>query len=263
MLVDTHAHLNAPAFSKDCDQTIVRAQAAAVTQMVIVGYDLASSRRAVRLAQRYPGRLFAAVGIHPHKAAQADANAVTALRALATEPGVVAIGEIGLDYYRHLAPAKVQQRAFAAMLALAEEVALPAIIHSRDALPEALATLEAQGLPRGAVLHAFAGEPADALRAAQAGLMVSFAGPLTYPRATMLRAAAAAVPQTQMLIETDCPYLPPQPWRGKRNEPAYLPATLSALATAQDMTTDACAALVTANAQRFFALPAPDDRASA
>ncbi len=252
MLFDTHAHLNAPAFASDLDRVLARAQSKTVSQLVVVGYNLASSRRAVALAQRYPGRLYAAVGIHPHDAEQADAASIAAIRDLAAAPGVVAIGETGLDYYRDLAPRARQQAAFAAMLDLAEDLDLPVIIHSRAAIADALAAVEARQLKAGGVLHAFAGEASDVERAVAAGLLLSFAGPLTYRRADTLRAAAAVVPAERLLVETDCPYLPPQPWRGKRNEPAYLPATVETLATVRGMTTAACTALVTANAERLF-----------
>ncbi len=252
MLFDTHAHLNAPAFARDLDQVLARAQSKTVSQLVVVGYNLASSRQAVALTRRYPERLHAAVGIHPHDAEQADAAGVAAIRALAAEPGVVAIGETGLDYYRDLAPRAQQQAAFAAMLDLAEDLALPVIIHSRAAIADALAAVEGRRLRAGGVLHAFAGESSDVEQAVAAGLLLSFAGPLTYRRADTLRAAAARVPADYLLVETDCPYLPPQPWRGRRNEPAYLPATVETLATVRGMTTAACTALVTENAERLF-----------
>ena len=252
MLFDTHAHLNAPAFAPDLDRVLARAQSKTVSQLVVVGYNLASSRRAVALARRHPERLHAAVGIHPHDAEQADAAGVAAIRDLAAEPGVVAIGETGLDYYRNLAPRARQQEAFAAMLDLAEDLDLPVIIHSRAAIADALAAVEGRRLRAGGVLHAFAGESSDVERAVAAGLLLSFAGPLTYRRADTLRAAAAVVPAERLLVETDCPYLPPQPWRGRRNEPAYLPATVETLATVRGMSTAACAALVTANAERLF-----------
>ena len=255
MLFDTHAHLNAPAFVSDLDHVLARAQSKTVSQLVVVGYNLASSRRAVALAQRYPGRLYAAVGIHPHDAGEADTANVAAIRALAAAPGVVAIGETGLDYYRDLAPRAQQQAAFAAMLDLAEDLDLPVIIHSRAAIADALAAVEARQLKAGGVLHAFAGEASDVERAVAAELLLSFAGPLTYRRADTLRAAAAVVPAERLLVETDCPYLPPQPWRGKRNEPAYLPATVETLATVRGMTVAACTALVTANAERLFGTP--------
>ncbi|MAG35138.1 MAG: hydrolase TatD [Dehalococcoidia bacterium] len=254
MLFDTHAHLNAPAFAGDLDQVLARALSKSVLQMLVVGYNLASSHKAVALARRYPERLFAAVGIHPHDAEQADTASVAAIRALATEPGVVAIGETGLDYYRDLAPRARQQEAFAAMLDLAEGIGLPVIIHSREALADVLTAVEERQLSTGGVLHAFAGESSDVDRAVGAGLMLSFAGPLTYPRAATLREAAFRVPAEHLLVETDCPYLPPQPWRGKRNEPAYLPATVEMLANVRGMTTEACASLGTANAHRLFGI---------
>lgn len=254
MLFDTHAHLNAPAFDHDLKQVLARASSKTVSQMIVVGYNLASSARAVSLAQCFPKQLFAAVGIHPHEAWEANQEGVAIIRELLREPCVVAIGETGLDYYRGLTPKAQQHGAFAAMLDLSVETGLPVIIHSRDATDDAITAVEERkGNVRG-VLHAFAGGLTDVERAIKAGLMISFAGPLTYPRADKLRQVAAEVPSDYILVETDCPYLPPQPWRGKRNEPGYLPVTVDVLARLRKISVEACASLLTNNALRLFRL---------
>ncbi|MCL4532084.1 MAG: TatD family hydrolase [Chloroflexi bacterium] len=269
-LVDSHAHLEDPAFAGEDAVLVERALAAGVGQIVTVGTDLATSRRAVATAARHPA-VFAAVGIHPHEAGQLDAGALDELRRLARQPKVVAIGEIGLDFYRDLSPRPVQRAAFAAQLALAGELDLPVVVHDREAHAEIVAALRefAAGHPgaRG-VLHCFSGDEGMAREAIELGFYISFAGPLTYANAGRLQRLAAALPLERLLVETDCPYLTPVPLRGKRNvpasadwhwrgdnEPANAALVAEKLAHLRGLGLAEVAAATTANAARLFSLP--------
>jgi TatD DNase family protein len=255
-LVDSHAHLEDPAFAGQYDPLVQRALAAGVGRMITVGTDLATSRQAVAAAARQAA-VFAAVGVHPHAAGQLDADWLAELRRLAGEPKVVAIGEIGLDFYHDLSPRPAQQAAFAAQLALASELALPVIVHDREAHAETMATLRqfAAGQPgtRG-VLHCFSGDEGMAREAIDLGFYISFAGPLTYAKAGRLPHLAVVLPLERLLVETDCPYLTPAPLRGKRNEPANVALVAAKLAQLRGLSESEVAAATTANAARLFGL---------
>lgn len=264
---DTHCHLADRAFRADLPAVLARAWRAGLVGAVCVGYDLDSSRAAVRLAEQDP-RLWAAVGIHPHYVAQADPDFPDRLAELARHPRVVAIGESGLDYYRDLSPRSMQRAAFQRHIELAQKLGLPIIVHDRDAHQETLevlaaafgpapaADLASPGRPVG-VMHCFSGDAAMALASVELGLAVSFAGPITYPRADQTREAAAAVPADRLLVETDCPYLAPQSRRGRRNEPAWVAEVLAAAAAARSESPAAIARYSTNNARNLF-LPAGD-----
>lgn len=235
-LVDTHAHVVDRAFQADLPAVLDRARAAGVARLVCVGYTLATSRAAVDLARRHPDYMAAAVGIHPNDAGSHPVEAFDEIARLAGEPEVVAIGETGLDHYRDRTPTAVQRRAFDWHLRLAEELDRPVIVHNREADGETAEMLEASVVRRSGtavpgVLHCFSSTNPDYLeRMLAAGYYVSFAGPLTYPRTDALAAMAARVPLDRLLVETDCPYLPPVPHRGQRNEPAYVRLTAERLA---------------------------------
>jgi TatD DNase family protein len=231
-LVDTHAHLMDAAFDVDRDAVIARAADAGVAAILVVGYDLPTSRAAVELAGRLPNAL-ASVGIHPNAAAAASDADFAALAQLAHSPRVVGIGETGLDYYRHYTPPERQRGALEWHLRLAEELALPVIVHNRQADADVASALtstrSADGVP--GLLHCFGStDPAFLGRMLDAGYFVSFAGPLTFKSAADLRAMARRVPLERLLVETDCPYLAPVPHRGQRNEPAYVRDTATCLA---------------------------------
>lgn len=223
--------------------------------MVVVGYDLPSSREAVGLALRYP-ELWAAVGIHPHGARNASPAALADLESLAGDSKVVAIGECGLDFYRDLSPWDAQREAFAAQLDLARRLRRPVIVHSREAMPVTLELLMLQALPAGGVMHCFDGTIDDGQRAIDLGLYLSAAGPLTYRRDPTLAQALAAAPLERLVVETDCPYLSPHGHRGERNEPAHVRAVAVALARARGVALTEIAAATTANAARLFRTPA-------
>lgn len=263
-LVDTHAHLDAAAFADDRDQVMRRAMAAGVGAVVTVGVDLDSSRAAVALAERYP-MVVAAVGIHPHHAQGCDAASLRELDKLGRHERVVGIGETGLDYYRDRAPRDVQRSAFRAQLQLSRELGLPVIVHDREAHEDVLRMLEEeaeQRLPErhlAGVLHCFSGDVAMAQAADKLGFYVSVAGPVTYPKAERLAAVVRELPATCLLIETDCPFLTPQPVRGRRNEPAYVRLTLERIAALRSQPFAELARQTGANALRLFGprLPVP------
>lgn len=263
MLVDTHAHLDDARFDADREEVIARAQEAGVGFIINPGADLDSSRRAVALAEKYEC-VYAAVGVHPHDAASLSDKAFAALRTLAAHPKVVAIGEIGLDFYRDLSPRDVQREAFRKQLDLAVELKKPAILHSRDADAEVEATLRewsrAGGL-RG-VLHCFSGDVAWAKRAVELGLHVGFDGPLTYESATTLREVASAIPVERALIETDSPYLPPLPRkRSDRTEPADARFVAHKLAEIRRLSYADVCRVTGLSAARLFGIPSADERA--
>jgi TatD DNase family protein len=230
-----------------------RAQTAGVGLMLAVGYHLEMSRLAVEAAQRYP-QVYATVGIHPHDAAQYDATAEEALRALAKQPKTVAIGEAGLDFYRDRSPRTVQAEAFRRQIRLAKELDLPLIVHDRDAHQEAMQMLEAEGAER-VVLHCFSGDLAMAEEAWRRGYYLSIAGPVTYPKNEALREVVRKARTDRLLLETDCPYLPPQAFRGQRSEPSHLLHTAQEVARLLNMPLPELGRLTTENARRLFRLP--------
>lgn len=230
MLVDSHAHLDDARFAADLDLVLARAREAGVVWVLTVGTNLASSRAAVALAQRYP-MVVAAVGIHPHEAKEADARTWSELAALAASPKVVAVGEIGLDFHYCYSPPAVQRRVFRAQVRLAVELGLPVVVHAREAHAEVEAVLTEEAPPRGGVIHCFSGDAALAARLVAQGFYLSFAGPLTFEGAEeRYRVVLAAVPPQRLLLETDSPYLSPVPFRGKRNEPARVRLVADAVA---------------------------------
>jgi TatD DNase family protein len=249
--VDTHCHLNLPHFDADGGEVVARALAAGVTRVIVPGTDLATSRRAVALAEHYPA-VWAAVGVHPNDAASFGPGDLADLRRLAVHPRVVAIGEIGLDLYWKTLPLEHQQAVFIAQLQLASELGKPVIVHDREAHAAVMEALRAHRPPAGAVLHAFSGDGAMAEAAIADGFYLGVDGPLTYKNSQALRAIFAAVPMERILLETDAPYLTPQPYRGRRNEPAYVRYVGETLAAIRQMTLEEVAQATTTNAARLF-----------
>jgi TatD DNase family protein len=248
-VIDTHAHLDACADA--ADELVARAYDAGVERVVSVGTGLESCRETLTIAHRHDG-VFAALGIHPHQAADADADALDQLRELLADPSAVAVGETGLDHYRDYAPRDRQLRLFERQLELAAELAKTVVIHTRDASEETAATLA--GFGGTVVLHCFSA-PELLPVALERGYYVSFAGNVTYPKAAELREVARAVPADRLLAETDSPYLSPQPRRGRPNEPANVVHTVSVLAEARGEPEDRLAARLDENATAAFALP--------
>ncbi len=254
-LVDTHTHLDFDQYDADREAVLHRAAEAGVAWLIDVGTDLASSRRAVALAAAEP-RMWAAVGVHPHEAASCTREVLADLRVLAREPRVVAIGETGLDYYRDLSPRSRQREAFEAHLALALEVGLPVIVHDREAHSDVLAMLRAAvGAGLRGVMHCFSGGPELARQVAELGMYVGIAGPVTYPRATALAEVVRTVPLERLLIETDCPYLAPQAYRGRRNEPAYIRLVAERVAELRGIAPEEVGRVTSRNARDLFHPP--------
>jgi TatD DNase family protein len=253
-LFDTHAHLHFPDFAGDLDAVLERARAAGVRRMLTIGTDVPTSHAAVALAEREPD-VWAAVGVHPHEAASADAAALAEIERLAAHARVVAIGETGLDFYRNLAPRETQARAFRAQLELARRTGKPVLVHCREAHEETLALLAAANVcERGGIMHCFSGDLAIARRCLELGLLISLAGPVTYPKPGALPDVARAIPSDRLVVETDCPYLPPQPYRGKRNEPAYVAITAARVAELRGEPLGDLAACMSENARALFRL---------
>lgn len=264
-LVDTHCHLDDARFAADRDAVVARARAAGIAGMVIPATGLASARAALALAARHPG-IGVAVGVHPLWCAEAGtvADVVPQLHALAREPAVVAIGEIGLDYLRGPEPA-LQERWLDAQLDVAAAAALPVILHNRAATTDLLTRLRAWGKraplpdPPG-VLHAFGAGQAAADFAVGAGFYLGIGGVLTFRRADEVRAVAAAAPADRLVLETDAPYLAPEPQRGRRNEPALLAHVATRLAALRGTGTGLVALQTTSNAVRLFPRLSPEVR---
>ncbi len=263
MLVDTHAHLDFRQFKHDLDAVLDRAWQAGVTAIVTIGIDLETSRAAIALAEAHE-RVFATVGFHPHDAKIADAAALAELRELAQHPRVVAIGEMGLDFYRDRSPRDVQRRVFRQQLQLAAEVGKPVVIHDRQAHTQTLDILrrwvaESQPKPgqRRGVFHCFSGDLDLAWAAIELGFLIGVDGPLTYHNAHQLRATVKALPLENLLVETDAPFLTPHPHRGKRNEPAYVRLVAQKMAAVKNLPLEEVAQATTANAQALFQLDIP------
>jgi TatD DNase family protein len=228
MLIDTHTHLTTNAFGQDLDDVIQRAKDADVMKMITVGTDLESSRNSIVIAERYP-EIYAAVGIHPHEAG-IGIQALTRIQNLADHPKVVAIGEIGLDYYYDLSPRDQQHTWFKSQLELARKLNLPVIIHVREAMDDALSIIQSAGTsPWRGVFHCYGGTRKQIPDILNMGFYISFTGVVTFKNFKHAD-AVQAVPLNRLLLETDAPYMTPVPHRGKRNESMYLPYTVQALA---------------------------------
>jgi TatD DNase family protein len=246
-VIDTHAHLDA---LEDPTAAVTRAHETGVTRILTVGTDPTSWAEMLPIVEEHEG-VYGVAGIHPHAAASNFDG--SALERLLAHPKIVAVGEIGLDYYRDYAPRDAQTKAFIYQLGIAKRTQLPVVIHNRAADDDTVSVLR-QWFDGTVVLHCFS-SPALLPEAVERGWYVSFAGNVTYANAEDLRDAARAVPAELILAETDCPYLSPQPVRGKTNEPAYVVHTLAALAEARGDEADALAAQIEANATAAFGLP--------
>jgi TatD DNase family protein len=253
-LIDSHAHLTDARFQEDFAEVVARAKAAGVTTIINVGYDLPSSRAAIALAEE-ESSFFAAVGIHPHDAKTVNAQTLQELQELAAHPKVVAIGEIGLDYYYHHAPPAQQLSVLRQQIRLARQLSLPLIIHDRDAHDDVLSVLhEERASEVGGVMHCFSGDLAFAHRCLELGFYISFAGNLTFKKAGALPEVARQIPLERLLVETDCPYLAPVPYRGKRNEPAHVLHVAAKIAELRQLEPAQVAAVTSSNARQLFAL---------
>ena len=250
-LFDTHAHYDSGAFNADRLEVLASMPEKGVELILNPGCDLESSRKAAALAERYPF-LYAAVGVHPEECADWRDSDVDELRTLATQPRVVAVGEIGLDYYwPENPPRALQQRVFRAQLALASELDLPVIVHDREAHGDSMAIVREFPQVRG-VFHCFSGSAEMAKELVKLGWMISFTGVLTYKNARKSVEAAQAIPMDRLMIETDSPYMAPVPHRGKRNHSGYVAHTCQRLAEIKGITEEECAQITWENGIRFF-----------
>ena len=246
MFIDSHAHIQLSQFNRDRDRVLKRAREAAISNILVVGFDMQTSRGAVALAEEHP-HIYATVGMHPHDAKDLTPDILKTFRELAKHPKVLALGEMGLDYYRNLSPPLVQKAAFEKQLDLAEELQMPIVIHNRDAYMDILPILEArQGRIQG-VLHCFTGDVELMHRSLVIGFHIGIGGIVTYKNATDIQAVAQAVPDDRLLIETDCPWLTPQFRRGKRNEPAYVRAVAEKIAALRDTSVEMIGKITTEN----------------
>jgi TatD DNase family protein len=250
-LIDSHAHLTFKDYRKDLASVMRRAREAGVNAIVTVGCDVQSSEDGIQLAQADEA-VYASVGVHPHDARTLDDFEFEKIEHLAGQRKVVAIGEIGLDFYRNLSPRRSQESAFRRQIALAGQKDLPIIVHDRDAHRQTIEILKAEKVSRG-VLHCFSGDVNIARQALELGLYISFAGPVTYG-GKKVGDIIRRIPEDRILIETDCPYLTPAPHRGKRNEPAYVRFVLERIAEILDRPLEELDRITEANTRRLFNL---------
>lgn len=265
-MIDSHVHLNRKEFAGDQSEVLSRAAAEGVTGFLNVGYDLETSRESIALANA-DARILATVGIHPHDAlmlADEQGNltsdgesALGTLEELAADPRVVAIGEIGLDYFRDLSPRPAQRQALAVQLELADRLDLPVVFHVRDAWDEIMVEIDRLGVPRrGGILHSFSGDEKTVVWARERGLMLGIGGPVTYKNSRLPELVALAGVE-MILLETDAPWLPPVPFRGKRNESGYLAHTLAKVAEILEMDPAEVDRLTTESFERLFVRSIP------
>jgi len=237
----------------DLDQVVERAKTAKIDLIINASFDLDSSRQALELTKRFPNYMYAAVGIHPHDAKLATETAIAEIKETASDKNVVAIGETGLDYFHNKQPKDIQQAAFRKFLNLSQELDLPVVIHARDAQEDTINIMkeEKKGNLRG-VFHCFAGDQKLIDYAHTIGFYISFAGMVTFKKADNVRENVKKIPLSMLLLETDCPYLAPEPYRGKRNEPAYIPIIAERIAKVKGVSSDEVAKITTQNAKKLF-----------
>jgi len=259
-LVDTHCHLNFDAYKDDLDAILTRAREAKVERVIIPAVDLTTIDDALTIAHAHEG-IYVAVGVHPNSTSHLTGDWVGRIASYIDDTKVVAIGEIGLDYYWDKSPPNVQKEAFQAQLDLAKQHSLPIIIHNREASDDVMAILELYSASlseaqreRIGVLHSFSAPQSIAKRALEAGFYLGFTGPITFKKADDLRAVLGTVPVERLLVETDGPFLTPHPYRGKRNEPSYIPYIVDRMASVKQLATDEMGRITTENAERLFGI---------
>ena len=253
MLTDTHAHLTMPEY-QDLNEVIARAKEAGIEFIIDVGFDIKSSGKSTELSSG-SDFIYTSVGIHPHEAKSLDEKAFKKFKELLSRPRVVALGEIGLDYHYELSTRDEQKRVFSKLLWEAREAKKPVIIHGRDSYKDINEILHTEGhdkLP--GVFHSFAGDSAELKWVLDHGFYVSISGMITFKKAQNIQDIAKAVPLDRLLIETDCPYLTPAPFRGKRNEPSYVKYVAEALAKVKDISLEEVGRVTTANAKKLFGI---------
>lgn len=252
MLVDTHCHLDYPEYDTDRDEVITRAKAAGVEYIVNVGSSIEGSRRSVELAKKYPG-VYAVVGIHPHEADSASEEIKKEIKLLSAKDKVVAIGEAGLDYYRNFSKPENQKPLFIFHIGLAKEKKLPLVMHSRQADVDTIGIIK-ENIPFKGVIHCFSGGDKFLKSCLDLGLYVSFTCNVTYKKAGALRDVVKLVPLDRLMLETDCPYLSPEGFRGKRNEPSYVKLLAEQIALIKGLTFEEVSRVTTTNAESLFGI---------
>jgi len=249
-LIDSHAHLDDKQYNFDRSEMISDIIAAGVTNVINIGADMRSSRASVKLAMEYDF-IYAAVGVHPHYVSKMTNESIAELRTLATQPKVVAIGEVGLDYYRNLSPKSAQQGWFRKQLNLAKELNLPVIIHDRDAHEDTIEILKDENISNG-VMHCYSGSAEMAKQLVDMGFYISFGGVVTFKNARVALDALRAIPMDRLLIETDCPYLAPEPFRGQRNTSAYMPVIAEKVAEVKGTSYEEVCEATAENTRKLF-----------
>ncbi|MGD6874537.1 TatD family hydrolase [Sutcliffiella horikoshii] len=254
MLFDTHVHLNADQYEEDLQEVIDRAQAEKVTNMVVVGFDRKTITRAMELVEKYDF-LYAAVGWHPVDAIDMTEDDLAWIEDLASHEKVVAIGEMGLDYHWDKSPKEIQKEVFRKQIQLAKKVKLPIVIHNRDATADVVQILkEEDAKDVGGIMHCFTGSLEVAKECMEMNFYISFGGPVTFKNAKKPKEVVKEIPMEKLLIETDCPYLTPHPYRGKRNEPGYVRLVAEQIAELKELTIEEVAEKTTANAKKLFGI---------
>lgn len=254
MLFDTHVHVNAEQFNEDLEDVIERAKEAGVNNMVVVGFDRPTIIRAMELIEAYD-YMYAAVGWHPVDAIDMTGEDLLWIEELSNHPKVVAIGEMGLDYHWDKSPKEVQMEVFRKQIRLAKKVGLPIIIHNREATADIVKILkEEEASEVGGIMHCFSGSAETALECINMNFYISLGGPVTFKNAKKPKEVAAAVPLDRLLIETDCPYLAPHPYRGKRNEPSYVKFVAEQIAEIKQLTIEEVSKATTENAKKLFGI---------
>jgi len=253
MFIDTHAHLTFPEYKIDLPEVIKKARAARIEAIINIALDEEAINNSLKIAEEYPDYIYNAIGLHPQDASEWNDHTYQTLTNYAKQHKIVAIGETGLDYHYKLSPIEIQKDVFRMLLRLAQELDLPAVIHSREASSDTLNILheENQGGLKG-VLHCFSGDMELANAALEMGLLVSFTGNITFPKADKIRQAAKEIPLDKIMLETDCPFLAPQANRGQRNEPAYVIQVAEIIAEIKSLSTEEVARVTTQNARGLF-----------
>lgn len=251
-IIDTHCHLDMISSGDDIDEVVSQAAASGVTPLITIGIDVASSRKAILLAGRYPS-VYATVGVHPHSVQELSDTAYAELQGLCRNPKVVAYGEIGLDYVKQYAPKNVQLEHYARQIDLAKETGLPLVIHDREAHTDIMDILNRKGpFPAGGVMHCFSGDWPLAKRVLDLGFIISIPGVVTFNRAETMQDVARKVPLDRLILETDAPFLAPVPLRGRKNFPAYILYTAEKIAEMRGMDLEELARKTTENARNIF-----------
>lgn len=254
MFIDTHVHLNADQYDEDLQEVIDRALENNVTKMIVIGFDRKTIERAMELTENYEF-IYAVIGWHPVDAIDCTAEDLEWIEELSAHPKVVGIGETGLDYHWDKSPKEVQQEVFRKQIQLAKKVQLPIIIHNREATEDVLRILkEEQAEEVGGVMHCFSGSVETARESIDMNFMISLGGPVTFKNAKKPKEVAELIPIEHLMIETDAPYLAPHPYRGKRNEPSYVPLVAEEIARLKGLTIEEVGEKTTKNAEQFFKL---------